>query len=96
MYPLVVILAVGILTKDKKVYLYALPLSITGMLTALYHNLLYYQVLPESAAPCAAGISCTTKFFEWLGFVTIPFLSFSAFTLISVCMLVYKRYNSHK
>lgn len=89
MYPLVVILFVGMIKKDKKVYLYALPLSITGWIIALYHNLLYYKILPESIKPCTLGISCTTKFIEWFGFVTIPLLSFIAFTVINICMIIY-------
>ena len=89
MYPLVLILAVGILRKDKSVYVYALPLSAIGSLIALYHSLLYWKIIPESAAPCTAGISCTTKFIEWFGFVTIPFLSFAGFLLITGCMGVF-------
>jgi len=82
MYPLVVVIAVGIFLKDKKVYWYSLPLAIIGWIIAIYHNLLYWKILPESIAPCEAGVSCTTKFIEWFGFVTIPFLSLAAFTLI--------------
>lgn len=89
MYPLVVILAVGILRKDRGVYLYTLPLSVIGMLIAIYHNLLYWNIIPESQAPCLLGVSCTTKFIEYFGFVTIPFLSFSAFLIITVCMVIY-------
>jgi disulfide bond formation protein DsbB len=93
MYPLVIILAVGIIKKDKLLPLYVLPLSIIGMIIAFYHNLLYYKILPESAAPCMLGVSCTTKQLEWFGFVTIPFLSFCAFALITICMFLYRRYN---
>lgn len=91
MYPLIVIFAVGILKKDKLVVFYAWPLIIAGWLIALYHNLLYYNILPEAAAPCIAGISCTTKFIEWFGFVTIPFLSLTGFTILGICMLIYQR-----
>jgi disulfide bond formation protein DsbB len=87
MYPLVFILAVGMVRKDKKIYTYVLPLSITGLLIAIYHNLLYYQIIPESMAPCVNGVSCTTKFIEWFGFITIPFLSLVAFSVITLCML---------
>jgi len=87
MYPLVFILAVGMIRKDKKVYTYALPLSLTGLSIAIYHNLLYYKLIPESIAPCLKGISCTTKYISWFGFVTIPLLSLIAFTVITVCML---------
>lgn len=94
MYPLVIIFGVGILLRDKFVTYYAWPLVISGWLIAVFHNLLYYNLLPESAAPCIAGISCTTKFFAWFGFITIPFLSLSAFSLIAICMLIYSRKGS--
>lgn len=91
LYPLVVIIPVGILKKDKNLPLYVLPLSILGMVIALYHNLLYYGVIPENIDPCTAGVSCTTKLIEWFGFITIPLMSLAAFTLITVCMLVYRK-----
>lgn len=94
MYPLVIIFAVGLLRKDKTAVWYALPLSVTGLLIAIYHNLLYYGILPESIQPCTLGVSCTTKFFEWFGFVTIPFLSLVAFTIITTCLIATIKRNS--
>lgn len=88
MYPIVILMAVGILRKDKNVVFYVLPLSLIGLGIALYHNLLYYKILPESAAPCVMGISCTTKYIEWFGFVTIPFLSLVAFAIITASMII--------
>lgn len=92
MYPLALILAVGILRRDRGVYLYVLPLSIMGMLIATYHNLLYWSMIPEPQTPCLLGVSCTTKFIEYFGFVTIPFLSLTGFLIITVCMLIYAKY----
>ena len=89
MYPLVLLLAVGIFLKDKKVVFYTLPLAVIGWSIALYHNLLYYHVIPESYAPCQNGVSCTTKLITWFGFVTIPLLSFMAFTIIIACLVFY-------
>lgn len=89
LYPLVIITAVGILRKEKKLPLYVLPLSIIGLVISFYHNLLYYHILPESIAPCNAGVSCTTKLIEWLGFITIPLLAFIAFAIISLSMIIY-------
>lgn len=87
MYPLVVIIGVGILTKDiKKLPYYVLPFSIIGIFVAAYHNLLYYSIIPEAITPCQTGISCTSKFFEWFGFVTIPLLSLLSFVAISILM----------
>lgn len=93
MYPLVVIFAVGIWKKDKNIPYFAFPLSIIGLLIALYHNLLYYKIIPEAALPCTLGISCTTKYIEWFGFITIPFLSFLSFAAISILMLLYLKYR---
>jgi disulfide bond formation protein DsbB len=89
MYPLVVLLATGIVREDKKVHEYVLPLALIGWVISLFHNLLYYGLLPEAAAPCKAGVSCTTKFFAWFGFITIPLLSFIAFSVIIACMVVF-------
>lgn len=91
MYPLVAILGVALYTDDENVPKYVLPLSIIGMAIAIYHNLLYYNVIPESAAPCRLGVSCTTQYISYFGFVTIPLLSLCAFTLITVCMVMVMR-----
>jgi disulfide bond formation protein DsbB len=90
MYPLVIVLGVGILLKDKRVSLYALPLSILGFFIAAYHNLLYYGVIQEV---CKQGVSCTIRFFAWFGFITIPLLSLTAFAVITTLMLMHKKEN---
>ncbi len=84
MYPVVVISAVSILRQERGLSAYVLPLSLIGLAISAYHNLLYYNLIPESVAPCVAGVSCTTKFFAWFGFITIPFLSMVGFIVISV------------
>lgn len=91
MYPLLVILTVGILRKDRAVHQYALPLSLVGLAIAVYHNLLYYNIIPESLAPCVQGISCTTRQLEWFGFITIPLMSLTAFILITIYMVIHAR-----
>src|SRR5690606_22097389 len=92
-YPLVIMLTVGILTKDRNVWKYVTALAVPGWLISIYHNLLYYGILPDSEATCRTGVSCTTKFIEWYGFVTIPLLSFIALSVIIASMLVYRRYQ---
>lgn len=91
MYPLVAIFFIGLLKREKDIHHYAYPFAIVGWLIAVYHNLLYYNVIPEANAPCIAGVSCTTKFFEWFGFITIPFLSLAGFTLILIALFCYQR-----
>lgn len=88
MYPLVFIIPIGVLTKDKRLPIYVLPLAVVGGIIAVFHNLLYYGIIPEAQAPCQLGVSCTTKFFEWFGFVTIPLLSLMGFVVIIVSMII--------
>lgn len=88
MYPIVLLAAAGIVRKDKQLSVNVLLLSLPGLGISIYHNLLYWKILPESIAPCTMGISCTTKFFEWFGFITIPFMALSAFTIITVLALI--------
>ena len=92
MFPLVLILVVGILRKDRGVYLYILPLSVSGMIVALYQVLLQLGVLPESATPCAIGVSCLTKYTNYFGFLSIPMMSLLSFSFLTVCFLIYRRY----
>lgn len=88
MYPLVIILGVGFLGKRLDALIYALPLAAIGWFISSYHNLLYYNIIPESAAPCVSGVSCTTKYFEWFGIITIPLLAWLAFTIIIVLLSI--------
>ncbi len=92
LFPLVLILGAGLFPFDKSVVKYALPLAIAGGLTAFYHTLLYAGIIPESIQPCSKGVSCTEKYIELFGFVSIPMLSFLAFaTLISLLLIIKKR-----
>jgi len=91
MYPLVIVLTVGILLRDMRTKYYVLPLSLIGLSISIYHNLLYYGIISESLAPCATGISCTTRQIEWLGFITIPLMALTAFIVIIFSMLFYRR-----
>ncbi|MCG8351930.1 MAG: disulfide oxidoreductase [Chloroflexales bacterium] len=85
MYPLAIILAVGILRNDQKLYLYALPFSLFGGLVSLYHYLLIKTDL-FPPPPCASGVPCTTAYVNWLGFINIPFMALIAFVIISIMM----------
>lgn len=90
MYPLVLVIGVGIVMRDAKWKYYALALSLVGLAIAIYHNLLYYNLIPESITPCKEGISCTTVQIEWLGFITIPLMSLTAFVIVSIVSVLYR------
>ncbi len=83
MYPLVFVFAVGLFRKTKDTFIHSAVLSCTGLAIAIYHNLLYYKLIPENITPCTTGVSCTSKQIEWFGFITIPFLALVSFALIA-------------
>lgn len=91
MYPLVIIIVVGILRKDKGVYHYALPLGIIGWLIAFYQTLLQAGMLSEAIVPCSLGVSCVTKYTNYFGFISIPMLSLFSFSVIIISMLIYRQ-----
>jgi disulfide bond formation protein DsbB len=87
MFPLVLILALGLFPLDPKVTRYALPLATIGLLVAGFHVLLTVGIVPETLAPCREGVPCKTIQIEWFGFVTIPLLSFMAFLTLNGLLL---------
>jgi disulfide bond formation protein DsbB len=90
MYPLAVISTVALVERDRRASVYAWPFALCGLAIAAYHNLLYYHVIPESITPCTTGVSCTDRQIEWLGFITIPLLSLSAFVIIAGCLFWFR------
>ena len=92
LFPLVLILAIGLFPFDKKVVKYALPLAIAGWLTAAYHNLLYAGIIPESIQPCSQGVSCTEEYINLFGFLSIPMLSLLSFSaIVTLLIILYRR-----
>ena len=86
MYPLTIILGIAVFTEDRTIRKYVLPLTIIGGIVSLYHYLV--QKVPGFAEiqPCAQGVPCSGQYINWLGFITIPFLALTAFTLITILM----------
>ncbi|HCY84634.1 MAG TPA: disulfide bond formation protein B [Desulfobacteraceae bacterium] len=90
LFPLVIILATGLFPFDGRVIKYALPLAVIGWGTALYHTLLYAGIISKELSPCTQGISCTEKYIELFGFISIPMMSLMAFSLIIAVLIVLK------
>ena len=91
LFPLALLIAVGILERDPRLNRYTLPLVGVGLAIAAYHNLIYYGVLSEDLSPCTQGVSCGSRQIEWLGFITIPMLSFLGFLSILMCLVLHQR-----
>jgi disulfide bond formation protein DsbB len=86
MYPLVVILVVGLLRHDRSVASYVLPIAVIGGSISIYHYATQHiDALAGNA--CSTGVPCSTAYFEQFGFMSIPYMAGSAFALIVVLMI---------
>ncbi len=83
MFPLAVILGLGLWWQDDRVGRYGVALALGGAAIALWHLGLYTGFLPERIQPCTAtGPSCTGDNQVFLG-VPIPLFALIAFALIA-------------
>jgi disulfide bond formation protein DsbB len=96
MYPLALILPIGIISRDRKMPLYVMAFSVIGGAIAIYHDLLQMKIIPEKLAPCVQGVSCLTKHTFGANFITIPFLSLIAFATIGLLASIAWRYRDEK
>jgi disulfide bond formation protein DsbB len=85
MYPLVLISLVGIIKKDEYLPNYVLPFSVIGLGMSFYHYGLQWGLWGDPTA-CAGGVACSARYINYGGFITIPFLALTAFTLITIVM----------
>lgn len=95
-FPLSIIFAVGFLKRDVLVFWYAIPLVVIGWVISLYHNLLYYKIIPKAITACSSGISCTDKQIEYLGFITIPLMALTSLSITLILLILfYKKTRKH-
>ncbi len=90
MYPLTIILGIAVYYNEVNIKKYILAVSIIGWLIALYHVLLQKIPAMKALEPCKQGIPCTVDYVNYFGFITIPMLSLTAFTLIIIFIWLVK------
>jgi disulfide bond formation protein DsbB len=91
MFPLVLILPLGLFPYDAKVIRYALPLALVGWVISIFQVLLVAGLIPEGLKPCSQGVPCSEVQIQWLGFVNIPLLSFLAFSVMNALLFVARK-----
>jgi disulfide bond formation protein DsbB len=87
MYPLAVILLIGLLLRDRRTRWYAAPFVIVGAPLSLYHWLVERVDFFAKSSSCSAEAPCTVPWFQELGYVTLAFMALSAFLLIGTLLL---------
>ena len=89
MYPLALILLIATIRRDKNIIPYALSLSLSGLALSAYHYQL--QLFPEQSSSCGFDASCTYRWIEVFGFITIPLLALTSFVFISMILIATPR-----
>jgi len=94
MYPNAIILALGLIIKDRKLPKLSLGLAGIGIPMSIWHILI--QKLPAftKLETCKPGESCSVDYLIRLGipFVTIPMLALTAFVIIAaMCLIALRR-----
>ena len=85
MYPIGLLTIVGIIKQDEYLPNYVLPLSLIGICFSVYHVLLQNQIISQAGG--CTGVSCSLKYINYFGFVSIPVLAGTAFLIINIIMI---------
>ena len=80
MYPLAVLLAVAVVTRQHLAMRYTMAIAGIGLALSVYHYQL--QLFPEQGSSCVGGVSCTVMLVQQFGFVSIPFMAGAGFLSI--------------
>lgn len=83
-YGTTIICLTSALFKKSLDTIYIWVLTIMGLVISLYHNMIYYTSF--SPLPCDAAVSCTAKYVNEYGFVSIPLMALMLF--ISVIFIL--------
>ncbi|HEX7057295.1 MAG TPA: disulfide bond formation protein B, partial [Bacilli bacterium] len=82
------VLGIAAVRKDYGQSKYVLPMTIIGGCISLLHYLMQKTALfPEGGGTTCGIIPCNVQYINWFGFVTIPFLALTAFTLITILQI---------
>lgn len=88
MYPLVILLGVAALRRDRGIRFYAGPLAAIGALVAGYHS--WIQAYPPDGGTsfCTLDAPCTERYVWEFGFVSLPLMALSGFLFVITMMFL--------
>ena len=85
-YPQALILLVALVKRFKDVLYYLIPFSTGAIFISGYH---YLTQLGAVSSVCMQGVvDCTARYFTYLGFITMPFMSLIVSTTIVLLVLI--------
>ncbi len=90
-YPLSLILFVAMITRDRSVKKYVLPMTLIISCVSIWHILVQRVSGLEKVTACKMGTPCSSLYLNELGFISIPVMALTAALTIAFLMLVLKR-----
>lgn len=87
MYPLVVVLGLGLVRPQARIWRFALPLPVIGLAIAAYHVALQFRPTLD-LVPCEGGVPCSGRYVAVFGFISIPAMAGAAFLMIATLLLL--------
>lgn len=89
-FSIFLIITVSIITQDLKVKKYVMPFLIIGLPISFYEQLVSWNIIHLAPQTCSTSVVCTTKYFEFFGFITQNTLCFTAFLVVAIAMAYIK------
>lgn len=83
MYPIAIMMTVAYIQKNPRIVVTTLVFSIIGGCISLYHYLIQKVSFFQDDAISCGAVPCTGMYINWFGFITIPFLALTAFTILT-------------
>lgn len=90
MYPLVIILAIGLFLKKDDISDYVLPFTLIGVPLAFYHYVIQRVDQFKSAGCSVLEVSCSTEYTFYFDYITIPMMALTAFLGILVLQYYFR------
>jgi len=91
MYPLAILLLVALVSRSRIDARYIVTMAGIGLALSIYHYQL--EMFPNQAEICSGAVSCTKRFVEEFGFVSIPFMAGCGFLTILLLQFFEWRVN---
>jgi disulfide bond formation protein DsbB len=91
LYPQVIMVFVAWIKRDYGVSCYSIPLSVAGLVVALYQHALQMGMSSPLPCPASGEADCAKRIVFELGYITFPLMAASFFAFLIVYMLILRR-----
>jgi disulfide bond formation protein DsbB len=91
LFPLAILLGMGLFRGDRKVIAYALPFAFFGLIVAVYQVIGAFVPSIFHTGLCGETTHCSSGVFALFGFLTFPMLSGIGFFLIALLLLLSRK-----